>query len=187
MNQPSPPAAPDASKQSPESSALNRAWNLWARTLGVLMLAYPDAKLTDQEIAAKTALYCESLAPVWRNETTIQRAMAKGRLSWKFFPTVAEINAALEREADRITRESQPTIRERHFAQIEDHRPREPMTLEQSALIEKAKNHLTMRAKEAHKLPPVPPHMVETKARDRSRVTAGASPEWIALMEQPTP
>lgn len=187
MTHPSPKAVPDASKQSPESSALNRSWNLWARTLGVLMLAYPDAKLTDQEIAAKTALYCESLAPVWRNETTIQAAMAKGRLSWKFFPTVAEINSALEREAERIAKDAQPSVRARHFAQIEDQRPREPLTPEQAAWIEKAKNHLTHAAKVAHKLPPVPPHMVEAKQRDRAKLSVGASPEWQELMAQPTP
>lgn len=186
MNNQSKPDAAGGSKPSPESS--NQAWDHWAKTLAVLGLAYPDAKLSDQEFAARTILYCESLTPVWRDADLIQRSLAKGRLAWKFFPTIAEINATLERQAERDWRDQQPSVRDRHFAQLEDHSPRKPMTAKQVEEIEMAKAHLANRAKEARK-PTLPqsPAIAEAKARDRAKLTAGASPEWRELMGLPTP
>lgn len=171
------------------SAATDRTWDLWVRTVTVLTLAYPDAKLTDEEMTARTAMYCESLTPAWQSEEIIRAAMAKGRLVWKFFPTIAEINSALVREADRRIRDATPSARDRHFAQlaVEDQRPREPMTEAQIAEIERVKLHLANRSTESKRRPPVPPSMTEARIRDRSRVTAGASPEWHDLMAQPIP
>lgn len=173
------------SPPSPESSGQNRAWNFWARTLGVLMLAYPDAKLTDQEIAARTTLYCESLASVWTDEVMIHVTMAKGRLEWKFFPTIAEINSALEREANR-TKPKKWTAQAGNplFIAPPPAPPREPMSEEETALIEALKLRLANRAREARMQSPT---VLAENIRERARVTKGASPEWLELMGLPTP
>lgn len=124
--------------------------------------------------------YLEVLAPKCSDPIVMRQAINRGLGTWRFFPSPAEIVSALDAMP-------KAPVRSERIQTIEHHAKREPLTPEQSALIEQRKNHLTHAAKVAHKLPPVPPHMVEAKQRDRAKLSAGASPEWQELMAQPTP
>lgn len=84
------------------AQSLNASRKAWLAMLTKLVEAFPPQQGTDTALESRMRTYLDSLAERWHPQVGV-KAIKAGLLVWKFFPSIAEMEAQCQRFAPGST------------------------------------------------------------------------------------